>query len=151
MATKLKIDHISKFYGKLAAAADVSLELAEGELVTLLGPSGSGKTTTMMMVAGFEKPDSGNILLDGKSLLNVPPHKRDIGVVFQNYALFPHMTVFSNVEFPLRERGIAKAAARKRTEEMLDLVGLAGFELRKIGQLSGGQQQRVALARALIF
>ena len=151
MKAKLELWRVTKRYGAMTAVDDVSLSLGDGELVTLLGPSGSGKTTAMMMVAGFVEPDEGEILLDGKSLLDVPPHRRDIGVVFQNYALFPHMSVLANVEFPLRERGVARAEARRRAGDMLGLVGLEGFEDRRISQLSGGQQQRVALARALVF
>lgn len=151
MAAKLEVSHVGKRYGNVVAAADISFVLEPAELVTLLGPSGSGKTTTMMMIAGFAEPDEGDITLDGRSILSIPPHKRNIGVVFQNYALFPHMSVGHNVEFPLRERGVSRSLARKKAADILNLVGLAGYQDRHIRQLSGGQQQRVALARALVF
>ena len=142
MTAKLELRDVSKRYGAFAAASKVSLDLQPGELVTLLGPSGSGKTTTMMMIAGFVQPDEGDILLDGDSLLDVPPYRRDLGVVFQNYALFPHMSVRSNVEFPLRERKLPRAECRRRADDMLELVGLSGYGDRRISQLSGGQRQR---------
>jgi len=134
-----------------AAVDGFDLDVAAGEFVTLLGASGSGKTTTLMMVAGFTTPDAGAVLLDGQPIHHLPPERRGIGVVFQNYALFPHMTAARNVAFPLRMRGVARAAARERAEATLERVGLAGFGHRLPGQLSGGQQQRVALARALVF
>ncbi|PBC39550.1 polyamine ABC transporter ATP-binding protein [Rhodococcus sp. ACS1] len=149
--TKLQLKNLNKSYGGSQVVYDVSLDVASNELITLLGPSGSGKTTTMMMIAGFVTPDSGDIVMDGESITVVPPYQRNIGVVFQNYALFPHMSVSANVEFPLRQRGVSRAAARSRAEEFLELVGLAGYGSRRIPQLSGGQQQRVALARALVF
>ena len=117
----------------------------------MLGPSGSGKTTTLMMLAGFETPTHGTILLEGRTLNNVPPHKRDIGMVFQNYALFPHMTVSENLAFPLQVRGMSKAEVESKVTVALDMVHLGDFGNRRPGQLSGGQQQRVALARALVF
>ncbi len=137
--------------GRVLVVRHLDLDIERGEFLTLLGPSGSGKTTTLMMLAGFETPTAGDIILAGRSLANLPPHKRDIGVVFQNYALFPHMTVAENVAFPLSVRGIAKADAATRVRRALDMVRLSGFGERRPGQLSGGQQQRVALARALVF
>jgi putative spermidine/putrescine transport system ATP-binding protein len=130
---------------------DLHLDLRKGEFLTLLGPSGSGKTTCLMMLAGFEPWTSGDIFLEGISLSGVPPHKRGMGVVFQNYALFPHMTVAQNVGFPLRQRGVAKAESRERVQRALAMVELAHLAERQPAQLSGGQQQRVALARALVF
>ena len=119
--------------------------------MTLLGPSGSGKTTSLMMLAGFETPTAGEILLDGRSLNRLPPHKRDIGMVFQNYALFPHMTVAENLAFPLSVRGLSRTDSTERVKKALSMVQLDSFRNRYPGQLSGGQQQRVALARALVF
>ena len=125
--------------------------MRRGELVTLLGPSGSGKTTTLMMAAGFVAPDGGRILLDGRDVTRTPPQRRNIGVVFQNYALFPHRTVAENIAFPLRVRRVSRADQERRVAEALDLVRLRGYEGRYPRELSGGQQQRVALARALVF
>jgi len=143
---------VEKTYdGRVNVVQSLNLDIARGEFLTLLGPSGSGKTTTLMMLAGFEAPTAGEILLGGRSLAAVPAHKRSMGMVFQNYALFPHMTVADNLAYPLRRRGVAKpeiAAALKRAVEMVKLTGL---EARYPAQLSGGQQQRVAVARALIF
>ncbi len=130
---------------------DLNLKIRRGEFLTLLGPSGSGKTTTLMMLAGFEAPTDGRIYLDGAAIEGLPPHKRDIGMVFQNYALFPHMTVRQNVAFPLSVRRRPAAEIRDRVERALQVVRLAGYEDRRPAQLSGGQQQRVALARALVF
>jgi putative spermidine/putrescine transport system ATP-binding protein len=129
----------------------LDLDVVAGEFLTLLGPSGSGKTTTLMMLAGFEAPSSGRITVLGRDMNGVPPHKRDLGVVFQNYALFPHMTVAENVAFPLSVRGLSRADRRERVGEALAMVRLSGLEARRPSQLSGGQQQRVALARALVF
>ncbi len=137
--------------GETLAVRDLDLDIRRGEFLTLLGPSGSGKTTTLVMLAGFETPTAGEILLDGKSLAHLPPHKRDIGMVFQNYALFPHMTVAKNVAFPLSVRRMGRAEIATRVERVLDMVRLGGFARRRPAQLSGGQQQRVALARALVF
>ncbi len=147
----LSLKKVGKTYGVITAAADIDLEVGQGEFVTFLGPSGSGKTTTLMMVAGFVAATSGEILLDGNPLTPLPAHKRDIGMVFQHYALFPHMTVAQNVSFPLEMRRVEKAERRRRVAEVLSLVGLEGFESRYPKQLSGGQQQRVALARAMVF
>ena len=147
----LKLAGVGKAYGPVDAAKDINLDVAPGEFVTFLGPSGSGKTTTLMMVAGFTEPTEGHIHLEGKPLDPIPVWKRDIGMVFQHYALFPHMSVAQNVAFPLEMRGVAKADRRKRVEEAMDMVGLAGFGERLPKELSGGQQQRVALARAMVF
>ena len=129
----------------------LDLSVGQGEFLTLLGPSGSGKTTTLMMLAGFEEPTAGEIHLDGRRIDQVPPHRRNIGVVFQNYALFPHMSVAENVAFPLRMRGVDRGDITKQVKRALDMVRLVGFEERRPAQLSGGQQQRVALARAMVF
>jgi putative spermidine/putrescine transport system ATP-binding protein len=143
---------VEKSYGgDRPAVVGLNLEIRRGEFFTLLGPSGSGKTTTLMMLAGFEAPTRGDILLDGVSLGGRPPHQRNMGVVFQNYALFPHMSVAENLQFPLGVRGIRGPAARARVEAMLALVHLDQYGARRPDQLSGGQRQRVALARALIF
>jgi putative spermidine/putrescine transport system ATP-binding protein len=139
------------FDGERLAIANLNLSIAQGEFLTLLGPSGSGKTTSLMMLAGFEEPTSGEIRLNGRSLSKVPPHRRNMGVVFQNYALFPHMTVAENLAFPLSVRGVSRAEIGARVERVLQLVRLKHLGSRRPTQLSGGQQQRVALARALIF
>jgi putative spermidine/putrescine transport system ATP-binding protein len=145
-------ENVEKTYdGEHLAVLDLNLAIRRGEFLTLLGPSGSGKTTVLMMLAGFEAPTGGEIRLDGRSLRRVPPYERDIGVVFQNYALFPHMTVAENLAFPLSVRRASKAEVQRRVARALELVRLTGFEARRPAQLSGGQQQRVALARALIF
>jgi putative spermidine/putrescine transport system ATP-binding protein len=130
---------------------DVTFTLQPGEFLTLLGPSGSGKTSTLMMVAGFETPSEGEIHVDGKDVANLPPERRNFGVVFQGYALFPHMSVLDNVEFPLRMKRVARQQRRRRATDMLERVGLADLAARRPRELSGGQQQRVALARALVF
>jgi spermidine/putrescine ABC transporter ATP-binding subunit len=129
----------------------VSLDIRSGEFLTLLGPSGSGKTTTLMMIAGFETPSAGDIAIDGRSVIRMPPHRRNIGMVFQNYALFPHLSVADNIGFPLKQRGMARAERAKLVDEALALVQLPGYGRRYPRQLSGGQQQRVALARAIVF
>ncbi|MBX3550934.1 MAG: ABC transporter ATP-binding protein [Pseudolabrys sp.] len=148
----LSLQNLRKHYGgKTFAVDDVSLDIEKGEFVTFLGPSGSGKTTTLMMIAGFEQPTSGHIALAGRAIDPVPPHKRNIGVVFQNYALFPHMSVARNVGFPLRMRGVPKAEIAARVAKMLAIVELGAFADAEPRRLSGGQQQRVALARALVF
>ncbi|WP_299988806.1 ABC transporter ATP-binding protein [uncultured Ruegeria sp.] len=147
----LQLSDIGKAYGPVNAARDINLDVEPGEFVTFLGPSGSGKTTTLMMVAGFTAPTQGNIQLEGKPLDPIPVWKRDIGMVFQHYALFPHMSVAQNVAFPLEMRGVAKEDRRKKVEEAMEMVGLAGFGTRLPKELSGGQQQRVALARAMVF
>lgn len=145
----LSVNGITKTYGPHRAVDDLSFTVAKGECLALLGPSGCGKTTLLNIVAGFIKPNSGDIRVDGNSVADVPPHRRGMGMVFQDYALFPHLTVVENVEFGLRMRGIDRAQRRKSGEEALDLVGLRGFGDRSIQQLSGGQRQRVAVARAL--
>ncbi|MEN2977086.1 ABC transporter ATP-binding protein [Tistrella bauzanensis] len=148
---RIRFDRISKSYGNLRVVDDLSLDIAEGEFVSLLGPSGSGKTTLLMMLAGFEQPSSGTILIDGQPINDLPAHRRDMGVVFQSYALFPHMTVAENVAFPLQMRGTGRAEIRERVARVLDMVQLQTLSDRRPAQLSGGQQQRVALARALVF
>src|SRR3954467_13440758 len=150
-AESVEIRSASKAYGAVRALDDVSLNVAAGEFVSLLGPSGSGKTTLLGILGGFILPSSGTILFGGRDVTWMPPHKRDIGVVFQNYALFPHMSVGENVAFPLRARRLPKAAWPDKVRAALSMVGLAGYEERGIAQLSGGQRQRVALARAMIF
>jgi spermidine/putrescine ABC transporter ATP-binding subunit len=142
---------IRKTYGAVVAVNDVSFDVEEGELVTLLGPSGSGKTTVLMCVAGFVDPDQGDIALHGQSIMDLPPHKRNIGVVFQQYALFPHMTVLDNVAYPLRVRRVPTKQLTGAVMDALHLVKLTGLGNRYPKELSGGQQQRVALARALVF
>lgn len=143
---------VQKTYdGEALVVKNLDLNIRAGEFLTLLGPSGSGKTTTLMMLAGFEVPTYGRIFLDGKPIDHVPPHKRNIGMVFQNYALFPHMTVEENLAFPLNVRKIGKAEIETRIKRALGMVQLSNLGKRRPGQLSGGQQQRVALARALVF
>ena len=143
---------VQKSYdGETLVVKDLNLKVARGESLTMLGPSGSGKTTVLMMVAGFEPATHGDILLDSVPINNVAPHKRGIGMVFQNYALFPHMTVFENLAFPLQVRHMAKAEIEATVQRALDMVRLGAFGKRRPGQLSGGQQQRVAVARALVF
>ena len=151
MGASLRILGIGKRYGNAMAVASVSLDIEAGEFVSLLGASGSGKTTTLMMIAGFTPPDQGDLVLEGRSITRLPPEQRGIGVVFQNYALFPHMTVLQNVAFPLRMRGVAAAERDARADRALERVGLTGLGKRMPAQLSGGQQQRVALARAIVF
>jgi len=145
----LELERVTRRFGETTAVDDLSLEIAPGELLTLLGPSGCGKTTTLRMIAGFETPSAGRILLDGRDITGTPPQRRGFGMVFQNYALFPHLDVAGNVAFGLEGKGIPRAEIRRRVEEALALVDLAGYGSRKVQQLSGGQQQRVALARAL--
>jgi putative spermidine/putrescine transport system ATP-binding protein len=148
----VKFDNVDKSYdGKTLVVKGLILDMEEGEFVTMLGPSGSGKTTCLMMLAGFETATNGEIYLDNKVISNIPPHKRGIGMVFQNYALFPHMTVYENLAFPLRVRKIPKDEADKKIDKALSMVSLQGFASRMPMQLSGGQQQRVAVARSLVF
>jgi putative spermidine/putrescine transport system ATP-binding protein len=143
---------VQKSYdGETLVVKDLNLSIRRGEFLTMLGPSGSGKTTTLLMLAGFEVPTHGRIALDGRPIDNMPPHKRNIGMVFQNYALFPHMTVEENLAFPLEVRKIPKAEQSIKIKRALEMVKLAAFGKRRPGQLSGGQQQRVAVARALVF
>ena len=148
---KVGICSLVKRFGPVLAVDHVSLEIERGEFITLLGPSGSGKTTTLMIIAGFEIPESGEVLIDDDSILSRPAYKRGIGMVFQNYSLFPHMTVEQNIGFPLRMRKVGKGESSSRTKQALKLVRLSGYEKRFPRQLSGGQQQRIALARALVF
>ncbi len=145
----LAIEQASKRFGRIIAVDDVSIDIAPGEFFALLGPSGCGKTTLMRLVAGFEAPDAGRLSLDGRDLAGLPPHRRPVNMMFQSYALFPHLDVFENIAFGLRRKGDAREVVKKRVEELLDVVSLPGFGERRIDQLSGGQKQRVALARAL--
>lgn len=148
----MRFANVSKTYdGETLVIDNLSLDIAKGEFMTFLGPSGSGKTTSLMMLAGFETPTSGTISLKGQRVDNVPPHKRGLGFVLQNYALFPHMTVNENLAFPLEVRRVSKAEIAKKVERALAMVELQAFGGRKPAQLSGGQQQRVAVARALVF
>jgi putative spermidine/putrescine transport system ATP-binding protein len=142
---------LTKRYGAVAAVDGLDLDIRSGEFLTLLGSSGCGKTTTLMLIAGFERPDSGDIVLSGRSVVGVPAHKRRIGVVFQNYALFPHLTVFENIAFALRNLRWPRQRVKARVKELLELVALEELADRSPAQLSGGQQQRVAIARALAF
>lgn len=148
----VKFDRVQKSYdGEVLVVKDLNLSLPKGEFLTMLGPSGSGKTTCLMMLAGFETATHGEILLDGKPINDIPPHKRGIGMVFQNYALFPHMTVGENLSFPLEVRGMDKSLREEKIKLALDMVQMGDFINRRPAQLSGGQQQRIALSRALVF
>ena len=148
----VRFENVQKSYdGETLVVKDLNLDIAKGEFVTMLGPSGSGKTTTLMMLAGFEPATNGEIYLNGNPINNVPPHKRGIGMVFQNYALFPHMTVGENLAFPLEVRKMGKAERDDKVMRALDMVQMRDFAGRRPAQLSGGQQQRIALARALVF
>jgi len=149
--TLVSLRGLNKHYGDFTAVDNLDLEIQDGEFLTFLGSSGSGKSTTLSMLAGFETPSSGEILVDGQSLVNVPPHKRDIGMVFQRYSLFPHLNVRDNIAFPLAIRKLGAAETSKRVDAMLKLVQLEQFAHRKPSQMSGGQQQRVAIARALVY
>jgi spermidine/putrescine ABC transporter ATP-binding subunit len=151
MSYQLELINVSKLFGDVRAVDNVSLSIQQGEFLTLLGPSGSGKTTTLNMIAGFEIPSRGDILLETEDITTVPPNNRGIGMVFQNYALFPHMTVSDNIAFPLKMRKTPGDKIRQSIKDVLELVKLPGFERRYPHQLSGGQQQRIALARALVF
>lgn len=157
MNTKVKDSYVEfvevqkSYDGETLVVKNLNLAIEEGEFLTMLGPSGSGKTTCLMMLAGFETATHGDIILDGSPINNVPPHKRDIGMVFQNYALFPHMTVAENLAFPLEVRKMSKDAIEQRVNQVLAMVQLHEFGSRRPSQLSGGQQQRVAVARALVF
>lgn len=146
----IQFDKVSRHFGEVKAVDNASLEIRDGEFFSMLGPSGSGKTTCLRMIAGFDTPTSGNIFLYGQDVSDLPPYERDVNTVFQDYALFPHMTVEDNIAYGLMVKGVAKAERLKKVDEMLDLVRLPGFGYRKPSQLSGGQRQRVALARALI-
>ncbi|MCC7045784.1 MAG: ABC transporter ATP-binding protein [Alphaproteobacteria bacterium] len=151
MSLPISIRSVTKRYGAFAALDDIGLEIASGEFITLLGPSGSGKTTLLMVLAGFIRPDSGEVRFGDRDVSLTPPHKRDVGMVFQNYALFPHMSVAGNLAYPLKLRGVGKADIARRVGRALDMVQLQGLGDRQVDQLSGGQKQRVALARAIIF
>ena len=145
----LSLRNLSRTFGSTRAVADVSLDVAQGEFFGLLGPSGCGKTTTLRMIAGLEKPDSGSIEFQGADITNLPPERRGFGMVFQNYALFPHLNVFENVAFGLRARHKTRAEMDERVTSALELVQLPGYGKRAVDELSGGQQQRVAIARAI--
>jgi len=149
-APVIEIDHVVKRFGEFVAVDDVDFSIGQGEFFSMLGPSGCGKTTTLRMIAGFEQPTSGAIRLDGVDVSKVPPNKRDVNTVFQQYALFPHMNVFDNVAFGPQSKKVDKTTIKKRVTEMLEVVRLTEFASRRPAQLSGGQQQRVALARALV-
>jgi len=147
----LKVNNLSKSFGNVKAVQGVNFEAAEGEVLSLLGPSGCGKTTTLRCIAGFENPDRGEIYLDNRKITSIPPEKRGIGMVFQNYALWPHMTVYGNLAFGLQIRKVPKPEIDKRIKRVLNMVQLEGYENRYPRQMSGGQQQRIAMARALVF
>src|SRR5262249_34959851 len=147
----ITLDGVSKHYGGVRAVERITLEVGQGEFVTILGPSGSGKSTLLNLIAGLIEPTAGRILIGGRDVTGLPAAQRNVGLVFQSYALFPHMTVLGNVAFPLRVRGLSRSDVLRRVSEVLRLVRLSGLEHRKPHQLSGGQQQRVALARAMVF
>ena len=146
----IRFDQVSRYFGEVKAVDHVELEIGDGEFFSMLGPSGSGKTTCLRMIAGFDTPTSGHIYLYGQEVSNLPPYERSVNTVFQDYALFPHMTVGDNIAYGLMIKKVSKPEQKKRVDEMLELVKLSGFAGRKPSQLSGGQRQRVALARALI-
>ncbi len=150
-ALPIQVRQVTKTFGAVVALDRVDLDIRSGEFLTLLGPSGSGKTTLLMVLAGFVRPDHGSLLFGETEVVRLAPHKRDVGMVFQNYALFPHMDVAQNIAFPLRLRGIARAETARRVAQALELVQLPGYGARRVGALSGGQRQRVALARAIVF
>jgi putative spermidine/putrescine transport system ATP-binding protein len=150
-ALPVQVQSLSKYFGEVRAVDDISFDIRPGEFLTLLGPSGSGKTTLLMMMAGFSRPTNGSIRIAGQEIVHLPPHKRNIGMVFQNYALFPHMPVGENIAYPLRLRKVGKAEIADRVRNVLELVQLGGYADRRISQLSGGQRQRIALARAIVF
>ena len=146
----IALESVTKHFGKLEAARDVTIAIGEGEFFSLLGPSGCGKTTTLRMIAGFEVPDEGRVVLQGQDVTSVSANRRPLNMVFQQYALFPHMSIYDNVAFGLKVKRVPRSQHRERIQEMLRIVALEGFEGRRPRQLSGGQQQRVALARALV-
>ena len=146
----IELKNVTKAFDGEVVLDDISLDIYDNEFLTLLGPSGCGKTTTLRLIGGFESADEGDIIFMGENINNVPPHKRNVNTVFQRYALFPHLNVFENVAFPLREKKVPKAEIEQKVRDMLSLVALTGFEHRSVTSLSGGQQQRVAIARALV-
>ena len=146
----IELKNISKSFDGETVLDNISLDIYDNEFITLLGPSGCGKTTTLRMIGGFVQPDQGDVIFMGQRINDVPPHKRNVNTVFQKYALFPHLNVFENVAFPLREKGVPKKEIKEKVDEMLSLVMLSGFANRRVTSLSGGQQQRVAIARALV-
>ena len=147
----IELKHITKTYEDgFSAVEDFNLEVKQGEFITFLGPSGCGKTTTLRMIAGFDIPTEGEILLNGKPITDLPPNKRPINTVFQRYALFPHMNIYENIAFGLKQRKMPRAVIEKKVKKVLELVDLEGFENRRTDTLSGGQQQRVAIARAVV-
>jgi putative spermidine/putrescine transport system ATP-binding protein len=150
-ALNISINSITKTYGDFHALNDVNLEVNSGEFLTLLGPSGSGKTTLLMVLAGFTRPDYGSVKFGEEEVILKPPHLREIGMVFQNYALFPHMNVEDNIGYPQKLRGVSKSETKQSVDEALSIVKLDGLGKRRVGELSGGQKQRVALARAIVF
>jgi spermidine/putrescine ABC transporter ATP-binding subunit len=150
-AADVRLQRVRKQFGAVVAVDDVSLDIPKGAIVSLLGPSGCGKTTTLRLIAGFERPDAGDVLIRGANVTAIPPYRRDFGMVFQSYALFPHLTVAENVAFGLKMRRVARGERERLVTEALAMVKLAGFAERTPRQLSGGQQQRVALARAIVF
>jgi len=145
----IELNNITKSFDGETVLDDISLDIYDNEFLTLLGPSGCGKTTTLRLIGGFETPDKGDIIFMGENINDVPPYKRNVNTVFQRYALFPHLNVFENIAFPLREKKVDRDEIEEKVEEMLALVALKGFEHRSVTSLSGGQQQRVAIARAL--
>ena len=146
----VRFEAVSKRFGAISAVDDLTLDIAHGEFFALLGPSGCGKTTLLRLLAGFEAPNQGRILLDGEDIVDIPPHQRPVNMMFQSYALFPHLTVEGNIAFGLRQEHVSRRERAERVADMLALTRLQGFEKRRVGQLSGGQRQRVALARSLI-
>ena len=146
----IELRNISKSFGNETVLDCISLDIHDNEFITLLGPSGCGKTTTLRIIGGFEFPDEGDVIFMGDKINDVPPHKRHVNTVFQKYALFPHLNVFENVAFPLRERKVPKSKIKEKVDRMLSMVMLSGFAERRVTSLSGGQQQRVAIARALV-
>lgn len=148
---RIRVENINKSYGENHVLKDLSFEVEDGKFLSLLGASGCGKTTVLRIISGLEYPDSGNIFIDDKNITAVPAERRNMGMVFQNYALFPHMTVFNNIAYGLKIRKVRRAEIKRRVFEVIELVGLQGMERRRVTKLSGGQQQRVALARALVI
>ena len=151
LGARIVLNDVTKYYGDVGAVLGVTLDVAPGEILTLLGSSGSGKTTTLLIVAGFHAPSSGDVWVDERDVTNLPPERRNVGIVFQHYALFPHMSVAENIAFPLRMRGLRSSDICSKVTAALELVRMSGFDTRYPSQLSGGQQQRVALARATVF